>query len=138
MPTSSDLQLYPWYLACFFGLKWLQTTKTTLKLVTPQASASVDEDRSLDGAANENIANVPQQLINDIETIIAHELRTPLTSIRALSEILRDNPDLEADQIYRFLEIMVQESKNLSDHIEQTLHLLEAERQKSTMMQDKG
>ena len=38
------------------------------------------------------------RLKDDFVSTVTHELRTPLTSIRAFSEILSDNPDLDADE----------------------------------------
>ena len=58
---------------------------------------------------------------DDPMTAIAHWLRTPLTSIRSLSEILRDNPDLCATQRGRFLAVLAEESKRLDRTIERIL-----------------
>ena len=38
---------------------------------------------------------------------IEHELKTPLASMRSLSEILRDHPDLSDDQRRRFLDAIL-------------------------------
>lgn len=54
---------------------------------------------------------------------VTHELRTPLTSIRALSEILHDNPTLGEDERQHFLATMVRETERLSRLIEQVLDL---------------
>jgi Na+/proline symporter/nitrogen-specific signal transduction histidine kinase len=54
---------------------------------------------------------------------VTHELRTPLTSIRALSEILHDNPDLPPEQQQQFLSTMVRETERLSRLISQVLDL---------------
>ncbi|MBL7980370.1 MAG: sodium:proline symporter [Flavobacteriales bacterium] len=63
---------------------------------------------------------------------VTHELRTPLTSIRALSEILHDNPDIDEAQRQQFLGTMVRETERLSRLIEQVLDLekLESGKQK--------
>ena len=45
-------------------------------------------------AANERLQEL-DRLKDDFISTVTHELRTPLTSIRAFSEILHDNPDLE-------------------------------------------
>jgi signal transduction histidine kinase len=52
---------------------------------------------------------------------IEHELRTPLASIRSLSEILRDHPDLSPEQRQRFLEGVLSESARLARTIERLL-----------------
>ena len=40
---------------------------------------------------------------NEFLTTVTHEIRTPLTSIKALSEIIYDNEDLEYEQKKVFL-----------------------------------
>lgn len=52
---------------------------------------------------------------------IEHELRTPLASIRSLSEIMRDYPDLTEDQRRRFLEVLLVENERLARTVEQLL-----------------
>ena len=54
---------------------------------------------------------------------VTHELRTPLTSIRALSEILVDNPDMEEEKRQQYLENIVTESERLTHLITQVLNL---------------
>jgi signal transduction histidine kinase len=54
-------------------------------------------------------------------------LRTPLTSIRSFSEILHDNPDLDAGQRREFLAIIVKESERLSRLIHDMLDLAKIE-----------
>ncbi|MFN3793290.1 MAG: sensor histidine kinase [Chitinophagaceae bacterium] len=54
---------------------------------------------------------------------VTHELRTPLTSIRALSEILYDNPDLPITDQQQYLEAVVKETVRLSHLITQVLNL---------------
>jgi signal transduction histidine kinase len=58
---------------------------------------------------------------------VTHELRTPLTSIRAFSEILRDDTDLEQSRRQRFLDIIVKESERLTRLINQVLDLAKLE-----------
>jgi signal transduction histidine kinase len=45
-------------------------------------------------AANERLKEL-DRMKDDFISTVTHELRTPLTSIRAFSEILHDNPDLD-------------------------------------------
>jgi len=54
---------------------------------------------------------------------ITHELRTPLTSIRAFSEILFDNPEIDIQQRQQFLGTMIKEIERLSRLITQVLDL---------------
>lgn len=72
-------------------------------------------------------AFAPYKLNDDILTTVTHELRTPLTSIRAISGILHDNPDLEIDQRDQFLDIILEESERLTSLVEDMLDLAELE-----------
>ncbi len=53
-------------------------------------------------------------------------LHQPLTSIRSLTEILRDNPGIPADQHERFLAIIIEESQRLNQLVVQFLERAEA------------
>ena len=77
-------------------------------------------------AANERLQEL-DRLKDDFVSMVTHELRTPLTSIRAFSEILRDNPDLGTDERQRFLTIIIQESERLTRLINQVLDLAKLE-----------
>ncbi|HJQ57675.1 MAG TPA: sensor histidine kinase [Vineibacter sp.] len=77
-------------------------------------------------AANERLKDL-DRLKDDFVSTVSHELRTPLTSIRSFSEILRDNPDLDADQRQEFVGIIVQESERLSRLINDILDLAKME-----------
>ncbi len=77
-------------------------------------------------AANARLTEL-DRLKDDFISTVSHELRTPLTSIRALSEILHDNPDLERAQRVRFLGIVIKESERLTRLINQVLDLAKIE-----------
>ncbi|MEO8676448.1 MAG: ATP-binding protein, partial [Casimicrobiaceae bacterium] len=77
-------------------------------------------------AANERLKEL-DRLKDDFVSTVTHELRTPLTSIRAFSEILRDNPDLDAAERQKFLGIIIQESERLTRLINQVLDLAKLE-----------
>ncbi|RYU79073.1 sensor histidine kinase [Hymenobacter persicinus] len=64
---------------------------------------------------------------------VTHELRTPLTSIRALSEILADNPDLDEEERHRFLGTIIRESERLSRLITLVLDLEKYESGQTTL-----
>jgi signal transduction histidine kinase len=52
---------------------------------------------------------------------LEHELRTPLASVRSLSEIIRDHPDLTEDQRRRFLDGILRENERLTRTVERLL-----------------
>lgn len=76
--------------------------------------------------ANERLREL-DRLKDDFISTVTHELRTPLTSIRAFSEILNDNPELEQAQRARFIAIIVKESERLTRMINQVLDLAKLE-----------
>jgi signal transduction histidine kinase len=67
------------------------------------------------------------RLKDDFVSTVTHELRTPLTSIRAFSEILVDNPDLDPEQRQGFLRPIVDETERLTRLINQVLDLARLE-----------
>ena len=64
---------------------------------------------------------------DDFISTVTHELRTPLTSIRAFSEILHDNPQMDQAQRDEFVVIIVKESERLTRMINQVLDLAKLE-----------
>ena len=90
------------------------------------------KSRELESATNElRAANRRLQeldrLKDDFISTITHELRTPLTSIRAFSEILHDNPQLDGEQRAKFLAVVIKESERLTRLINQVLDLAKIE-----------
>jgi signal transduction histidine kinase len=77
-------------------------------------------------AANEALQSL-DHLKDDFMSSVTHELRTPLTSIRALSELMLDTPDMEAEQREEFLRIVVSESERLSRLVNQVLDMAKIE-----------
>ncbi len=77
-------------------------------------------------AANERLKEL-DRLKDDFISTVTHELRTPLTSIRAFSEILHDNPDLDPAERRRFLGLVIKESERLTRLINQVLDLAKIE-----------
>jgi signal transduction histidine kinase len=72
--------------------------------------------------ANERLTEL-DRLKDDFVSTITHELRTPLTSIRAFTQILLENPDVEREQRARFLGIITKETERLTRLINQVLDL---------------
>ena len=64
---------------------------------------------------------------DDFMSSVTHELRTPLASIRAFSEILFDDPEIDLEQRRRFLGILVSETERLSRLVNQVLDLAKIE-----------
>jgi len=76
--------------------------------------------------ANQRLQEL-DRLKDDFISTVTHELRTPLTSIRAFSEILRDNPRLDDAQRAQFLGTVIKESERLTRLINQVLDLSKIE-----------
>ncbi|MDQ5770496.1 sensor histidine kinase [Thiothrix subterranea] len=66
-------------------------------------------------------------LKDDFMSSVTHELRTPLTSIRALSEMMQDDPEMELEQRQQFLGIVVAETERLSRLVNQVLDMAKIE-----------
>ena len=77
-------------------------------------------------AANERLREL-DRMKDDFMSTVTHELRTPLTSIRAFSEMLHDDPDIELAERKRFLGIIVSETERLTRLINQILDLAKLE-----------
>ena len=77
-------------------------------------------------AANERLKEL-DRMKDDFISTVTHELRTPLTSIRAFSEILYDNPDIDPAERHRFLGLVIKESERLTRLINQVLDLAKLE-----------
>lgn len=82
--------------------------------------------------ANINLKKL-DELKDEFLTTVTHELRTPITSIRAFSEILYDNADLENDQRQHYLGIITKETERISRLISQVLDLEKYESGKQTL-----
>ncbi len=89
----------------------LKRKSVQLKRMTNQLTTMNQQLKEMDVLKDEFIATV------------THELRTPLTSVRALSEILYDNPDLSPQQKQQFLGTIISETERLSRLISQVLDL---------------
>src|SRR6266699_517675 len=84
--------------------------------------------------ANERLTEL-DRLKDDFVSTVTHELRTPLTSIRAITEILLDDPDVEIEQRKKFLGIITKEAERLSRLINQVLDLAKIESGKADWVQ---
>ena len=77
-------------------------------------------------AANEQLKSL-DRLKDDFMSSVTHELRTPLTSIRALSELMVDDAEMDAAQRQQFLGIIVAETERLSRLVNQVLDMAKIE-----------
>jgi len=80
--------------------------------------------------ANDRLKEL-DRLKDDFVSTVTHELRTPLTSIRAFSEMLRDDPGMAVAQRAKFVDIITRETERLSRLINQVLDLSKIESGKS-------
>ena len=55
-----------------------------------------------------------QKMANDGVTNIIYDLRTSLTSVRSLSKILHDNPDINGKKRREFLDIIIQQTERMT------------------------
>lgn len=96
------------------------------------SEALVEKSRSLEQATNElKTANEQlkslDRLKDNFMSSVTHELRTPLTSIRAMTELMLDDPEMEEDQRVEFLTIVVAEAERLSRLVNQVLDMAKIE-----------
>ena len=71
--------------------------------------------------ANERLKEL-DRLKDDFISTVTHELKTPLTSVRSLTEILQDHPEIDEARRKNFLNIIVKESERLTRLISQVLN----------------
>ena len=76
--------------------------------------------------ANERLREL-DSMKDDFISTVTHELRTPLTSIRALSEMLHEDPEIDVGDRTRFLGIIVTEAERLTRLINQILDMAKLE-----------
>lgn len=93
----------------------LEEKSRSLELATAELQRVNDQLKTLDA------------LKDDFMSSVTHELRTPLTSIRAIAEMLRDDPKIDLAQRVRFVDIIVVEAERLSRLVNQVLDLAKIE-----------
>jgi signal transduction histidine kinase len=91
-----------------------------------EKSASLERATGELRQANEQLKSL-DRLKDDFMSSVTHELRTPLTSIRALAELLRDDPKMELAQRCQFFDIIVSETERLSRLVNQVLDMAKIE-----------
>ncbi|MCB8745707.1 sensor histidine kinase [Rhodoferax sp. U2-2l] len=91
-----------------------------------EKSASLERATLQLRAANEQLKGL-DRLKDDFMSSVTHELRTPLTSIRALAELMRDDPKIDLPQRRQFIDIIVSETERLSRLVNQVLDMAKIE-----------
>lgn len=91
--------------------KKLKRKSTELEQITTQLSEANERLKAADAHKD------------DFLSTITHEIRTPITSIRALTEIMHDTPDMDVDARQNFLKTVIKESERLTRLINQVLDL---------------
>lgn len=76
--------------------------------------------------ANERLKEL-DSMKDEFVSTVSHELRTPLTAIRALSEILYDNPEMNSKKRQEFLGNVVKETERLTRLTNQVLDMAKIE-----------
>ncbi len=77
--------------------------------------------------ANERLKELDRQK-DDFLSKVSHEVRTPMTSIRSFSEILLKHDDLSKEELKKFVKTINQESKRLTNLLDEILDLNALER----------
>jgi Na+/proline symporter/nitrogen-specific signal transduction histidine kinase len=105
-------------------LSIVRESQQVLELNKELKKKSIDLTRVTDALtlANNQLRQI-DLLKDEFLYTVTHELRTPLTSIRAMSEIVCDHPDMEETQRQHYLESIVKETERLSHLITQVLNL---------------
>jgi len=86
----------------------------------------VVEEASALRQLNERLQSL-DRLKDDFMSSVTHELRTPLTGIRAMTELMRDDPEMAPAQRQQFLGLVVAESERLSRLVNQVLDMAKIE-----------
>jgi len=95
-------------------------------LALEEKSASLERATRELRAANEQLKSL-DRLKDDFMSSVTHELRTPLTSIRALAELMRDDPAMDEARRSQFIAIIVSETERLSRLVSQVLDMAKIE-----------
>jgi len=105
-------------------LKILRESQQMMELNKELRKKSVELQKATDQliAANKQLHDIDKTKDEFLYTV-THELRTPITSIRAMTEIVHDNTDMDEAQRQLFLSGVIKETERLSHLITQVLNL---------------
>ena len=128
----ADAQLVQWVETQLAGAIGSASARVMVAGVVQEEVLHVDDVLRIVQEASE-LRHVNEQLKSldrlkdDFMSSVTHELRTPLTSIRALAELMQDDPDMDAGQRQQFLGIIVGEGERLSRLVNQVLDMAKIE-----------
>ncbi|KAA3612478.1 MAG: GHKL domain-containing protein [Calditrichaeota bacterium] len=111
-------------------MKILSETQQVIAYSQELEKKSMELEKATDELkrANQKLKKM-DQFKDDFIATITHELRTPLTSVRAFTEILYDNPEIDIRQRQNFLNIIIKETERLTRLINQILDIQKIESQ---------
>jgi Na+/proline symporter/nitrogen-specific signal transduction histidine kinase len=128
----ADAQLVQWVETQLAGAIGSASARVMVASVTEEEALGLDdvlrivEEASELRHVNEQLKSL-DKLKDDFMSSVTHELRTPLTSIRALAELMQDDPQMDEAQRAQFLGIIVGEAERLSRLVNQVLDLAKIE-----------
>ncbi|MFT3819153.1 MAG: sensor histidine kinase [Rubrivivax sp.] len=128
----ADAQLVQWVETQLAGAIGSASARVMVASVTEEEALELDdvlrivEEASELRHVNEQLKSL-DRLKDDFMSSVTHELRTPLTSIRALAELMQDDPQMDEAQRAQFLAIIVGEAERLSRLVNQVLDLAKIE-----------
>lgn len=82
---------------------------------------SYTSDKRIMIPGGENDKDGRYSIDKDLLPIISHEFRSPITSVRSLSEILHDNPNIDIQKRQKFLNIIISETERLTRLVDRLL-----------------
>jgi signal transduction histidine kinase len=129
---KADAQLVQWVETQLAGAIGSASARVMVASVVEEETLGLDDVLRIVQEASE-LRHVNEQLKSldklkdDFMSSVTHELRTPLTSIRALAELMQDDPTMDAAQRQQFLGIVVGETERLSRLVNQVLDMAKIE-----------
>ncbi|MFO1327381.1 MAG: sensor histidine kinase [Rubrivivax sp.] len=131
-PLPADAQLVQWVETQLAGAIGSASARVMVASVVEEEALGLDDVMRIVEEASE-LRHVNEQLKSldklkdDFMSSVTHELRTPLTSIRALAELMQDDPAMDVEQRQQFLGIIVAEGERLSRLVNQVLDMAKIE-----------
>lgn len=121
------IMLAAFWLAMGVFTRWLNQISAAVHQVADETGESVELPRQLAPIQSdltalqttlrqrETVAKEAEQRKNDLLVFLAHDLKTPLTSVIGYLNLLRDDPDLTAEQRAKYTGIALDKALRLED-----------------------